>query len=205
MKRQMYQLYRKIINKKYREKYKNGDISIISMNCIGAIIYNDLGLKFNSPMVNLFLYMPDYIKFLKDMKKYLDLDLEEIKNSKYIEEFDYPIGRLGDIEIHFMHYENFEEAKNKWNIRKERIDYEKLYIIGTDRDLCTEKLLLEFDKLPMKNKVIFTSKKYENIKSAVFLKKYKNKSQIGDTTVYRNYEKGFDLIKWLNTGLIEKK
>lgn len=40
----------------------------------------------------------------------------------YVDMFDrYPIGRIKDVDIHFLHYENEEEAYEKWNKRKERM------------------------------------------------------------------------------------
>lgn len=43
-------------------KIKNRNISIISNNCWGGIVYNTLGMKCRSPFKNLFLNDNDYIK-----------------------------------------------------------------------------------------------------------------------------------------------
>lgn len=34
------------------------------------------------------------------------------------EKFDFPTGKLGDIEIRFNHYKTFDEAVAKWDERK---------------------------------------------------------------------------------------
>lgn len=43
-----------------RFRLKNKDFSIISRNCIGGVMYHDLGLKCTSPTVNLFFYPDDF-------------------------------------------------------------------------------------------------------------------------------------------------
>ena len=61
MNKKIKQKYRKIlrgrIEKKNRRLLKNRDIPIISANCVGGVIYHDLGLAFNSPTINLFLVL----------------------------------------------------------------------------------------------------------------------------------------------------
>lgn len=46
---------------------------------------------------------------IEDMDKYLNLELKEYKDVTR----NYPVGKLGYIEIKFMHYKTFEEAKVK--------------------------------------------------------------------------------------------
>lgn len=81
---------------------------------VGGMLYESYGLKKCSPTVRLFFMASDYIKFVKDLRSYLKKDLEFIdaKNSKWKNsaQFEnaptfgsYPIGRLGDIEIFFLH------------------------------------------------------------------------------------------------------
>ena len=71
----------------------------------------------------------DYLKFIKNLREYLDaelvfINLEEAHDAErvkaYVKTFGkYPIGRLKDEDIHFLHYATEEEAYNKWNKRKE--------------------------------------------------------------------------------------
>ena len=91
---------REIINLRNRERLVNRDFTLIASNCNGAFILHDLNLRFNSPTVNLFLYPADFIKYVKKLKYYSSLNLE------FIEEKDitYPVGKLDDIKIYFMHY-----------------------------------------------------------------------------------------------------
>ncbi len=137
-----------------RKRNKNTDISIIANNCVGGIIYSDLGLRFLSPTINLLFSSYDYFEFLNHLEYYLDCDLIQ----KQLPEFSYPIGVLqrGETEIvlHFMHYKTFEEAKQKWNERCKRVNFNNLYVIfeySGDID-CNHAYYLKFKQLPFEKK-----------------------------------------------------
>jgi len=156
----------------------NKQVTVISNNCWGGFMYQYYGLRYNTPFVGLFLFAPDYIRMLKDLESYLAMDLSFIdsKDSKYASSMidcntpdTYPIGLLGDVEIHFWHYKSNEEAKSKWVERLKRVDYCNMLVKFCDRDLCTAELIEEFDSLSFRNKVCFTSKPYPNYKSVVYL------------------------------------
>ena len=49
----------KKISQKNRERLNRDDVTIISTNCTGGILYHDLGLEFKSPTVNLFFRAQD--------------------------------------------------------------------------------------------------------------------------------------------------
>lgn len=149
-----------------KNRLRNENFTIFSTNCIGGIIYHNLKLRFLSPTINLWISPKDYIKLLKDPQKYLsNSDMHEIK----IENIDYPVGRLDDITIYGQHYKDFDELKYKWNERKKRINWDNIFVFMIERDGCTYRDLLDFDKLPYKNKVVFTQKKYKDIKSCMVL------------------------------------
>lgn len=116
MNKKIKQKYRKIlrgrIDKKNRSLLKNRDITIISANCVGGVIYHDLGLAFNSPTINLFFSASDYVKFVSNFKHYLQCELVETSS-----EFDYPCALCDDIVLHMVHYHSFEEGKMKWEER----------------------------------------------------------------------------------------
>ncbi|WP_245150281.1 DUF1919 domain-containing protein, partial [Streptococcus pneumoniae] len=54
---------------------------------------------------------------------------------------------LDDIELHFLHYADEEEATQKWNRRLERIHWDNLYFKFNDNDACTYELMKEFEEL----------------------------------------------------------
>ena len=104
-----------------------------------------------------------------------------------------------------MHYKTEEEAKNAWTRRKERINWDNLYIIFTDRSQCTEKDLNDFDRLPYSHKVVFTHVPHPELKSAFYIKGYEKDDKVPvlsafedeNRPVKRIYDQ-FDFVGWLN-------
>jgi uncharacterized protein (DUF1919 family) len=197
--------------KKYnnRKRLKNKGFTIIASNCIGAKIYQELGIEYNTPFVGLFIYAPCYIKLINNLDIYLKSELSFVKNSKYSEIQDqndhknsYPIGILGkDIELHFVHYKTEMEAKTKWERRLRRMNMHNLFFTFTDRDCCTEQLIKEFDKIPSVHKICFSAHEYSDIKSVLFLEEYQNQKYVSD--LYNEFhilKKHFDFVNWLNQG-----
>lgn len=119
------QNYIKHFNNNARKKLTNKDFSIIAPNCIGGVLYHRLGLEFKSPTVNLFFGSnKDYMRFISNLKHYLSLDLKFIERER-----NYPTGMLDDVKIVFNHYKTEEQAEEKWNQRKQRVNYDNLFII----------------------------------------------------------------------------
>lgn len=168
--------YRRELFANYRnKKLTNKDFTIISNNCWGGMLYESYNLPKQSPTVGLFFFAEDYIKFLKDLKKYttkIQLKFIKPEDSKWKNEASkdsrfgtYPIGVLDDIEIFFLHYHSEEEAREKWLRRCKRINWDKLIIKFNDQNKCTEKEYEEFLKLDFKNKIFFTCKDWKIIDS----------------------------------------
>lgn len=191
---------RRIINYRNRKRLNNKDLSLISSNCNGAFILHDLGIRFNSPFVNLYMLPKDFLKMLHNLKRYMSLELVEVVEDG----ISFPIGELEDIRIYFMHYSSFDEAKSKWEQRKDRINYDNLFVLFNDRDNCTYDDLRDFDVLPYKNKVAFTHKPYPELKSAVYIHGFENEDMVGDcfefvpNRIGRKYYDDFDYVGWFN-------
>ena len=79
-----------IINFIPRRRLKNKNFTIICDNCWAGKVYQELGLPYQTPFVGMFVFSPDYIKMLKNLKYYLsgNIPLTFIKESKYIKDFD---------------------------------------------------------------------------------------------------------------------
>ena len=117
------------IDSSNRAKLKNKDISLICSNCAGGIIYHWLGLKFNSPFINLYMTGEDYIKALENWQDFLNAKIVEDTSA----DETYPVGiGYSDIKIHFMHYHTFEEAIEKWNRRKARVNSDNIAFMYTN-------------------------------------------------------------------------
>lgn len=185
-----------------RKRLENTDFTIISNNCWGGNVSRDLDVKHHSPFVGLFIYSPDYLKICKDLDYYMKQELQFIETSKYDsvnkqrESMSYPLALLGDVELNFQHYDSEKEADLKWNRRKERINWENIFFKFEESFGATPDLLSEFDRLPHKNKIIFTEEKYPNLTNAVHFTTYDLANR------NKHYHRYFDIVEWLNTGKI---
>jgi uncharacterized protein (DUF1919 family) len=132
--------------------------AVISNNCWGAGIYQDLKIRYNTPFIGMFLVAPDYIALLQDFRRLMAMPLE-ITQSRFGAQ-KYPVGVLGKVEIHFLHYASEAEAITKWTARTARLpkDDNELFIKICDRDGFQEQHLPAFDDLPFRNKVGFMKK-----------------------------------------------
>lgn len=190
-----------------RRKLKNTSPTIIASNCNGEFLYYDMKLKFLSPTINLSFDMNDYVKMLENLRWYMEQPILPYND----ERFDFPTGKLGDIEIRFNHYKSFDEAVEKWDERKKRINWDNLFILGIDGDNCTYETMQRFDKLPYKNKVIFTHKEYPEIESAYYIPGFENEDGVGVLLYFKNqflvrrYLDDFDYIAFLNGKGIKRK
>ncbi len=159
-----------------KRSIKNKDFSIISNNCWAGRLYQYLDMPYLSPTAGLYFFAPDYIKFVSDLRRYLDTPLLFIapEESKYYEEIkrrnqiNKPIGILDDVEIVFLHYKSKEEAEEKWNRRKERVNFDNIILKFSRMDLCTEKEIEEFDKLSFENKFVLNNRLPLKYKSEVY-------------------------------------
>ena len=193
-------LRKTLISKKQIKALTNHKFSIIASSCNGGVITSELGAQFRTPTINLWFDAEDFVKLAENFKYYMSLEVEEIENNFY----NYPVGRIDDVIIYFMHYHGFEKAKDKWNQRKQRINYDSLYFMMAERDGCTKELVQRFDALPYTNKVIFTANDYPEYSSAICVNKYSKDGQVGVLTDFvglanRKYDEYFDYVKWLNT------
>ena len=189
----------------YRDRIANTDFSIICNNCFGGMLSHDLGLKFLSPTINLYFDAEDYIKFLENLSFYLNCEIIDGGGSGK----GNVIGLLnGEIKLHAIHYDTFDELKDKWNERKMRVNYDNLFVIGAYRDNCTDDLVRRFCALPFKNKVFLSHKEIdcENNDCIVKVKCGKNATEVPGADMMascksRVYDNAFDFIRWLNRAL----
>ena len=194
-------LQRKAINQTYQKRLTNQGMSVISANCVGAFILHDLNQPFNSPFVNLYLDPSDFVRYLQNIEFYQAQPLQFIQTEK-----TYPVGLLDDLKVHFMHYHSEKEAKEKWEARSHRLDFDNLFIMMTDKDGgkgAKYEALQAFDNLPYPNKVVFTHKPYPEFKSAFYIKGFENENEVGDLFTFsgwngEKYYDQFDYVSWFN-------
>lgn len=187
-----------------KAELKDTNFSIICNNCLGGFIYQYYDIEYRTPTLGLFIPARDYVKFLADIKSYLSTKLEFItpKQSRDYESFKqiedkmtFPIARLGDIEVFFMHYKDKEEAESKWYRRINKIKWDDLIVIMAENESCNYDVVKQFDSLPFKNKVSFTTIDYPNVKSACYIPE---KKELGSKWSAEMVMKHFDLTKFIN-------
>lgn len=184
---------------------QNRDFTIISNDCWAGHVYRYFGLPYNTPTIGVGFFADDYLKFVTNLKQYLSMDLEMIspQESKHWEQIRYhgkmfqicPYARIGDIEVRFGHYNSFNEAKEKWNKRRERINWNNLIVKMSEHNGCTIDHLKAFDALDYEKKFVFTTRDY-GLKSQVIYKEYEGKDDIINGTA--RFRKYIDLIKLVN-------
>lgn len=189
---------------KMRKRLKNKNFTWLSSNCTGAMITHELQCRFNTPTVNLYIRPKDFIKFVSNLDYYEKKDF--VYDSVRSQQCGYPVAELDDIVVYFVHYHTFEEAVQKWKQRYARMNKNNIFVMMSERDGCTYEDLQAFDRLPYKNKIVLTKKKYPEIKSAVYISGFEDKDQLGDVFRMRKmlsltkYYDEFDFVKWLNEG-----
>lgn len=153
----------------FRSKNKNEDFTLIARDCVGGILYHQLGLKFLTPTINLFFTPDDFNYFCLYLKDYIEGTLKEDFNSGV----NYPVGILTPresskidkaIKIGFMHYDSYKEAEKKWYERKKRINYDNLYVVNTfcypvEIASLNDELIKNWNKIKYP-KIVITDKKY---------------------------------------------
>lgn len=183
-----------------RKALRNEDVTFLCPNCMGGLLFHDLGLQFKSPTVNLMIPQTDFAKFVLDMDKYLNTEFVFFKNEKS----NFPCAKLDDITVYFTHYSSEEEAEKKWKERVSRINKDNMFVFLAERDGLTREDILKLRNLNVKGLLVFTANDYPDIEYTLQISKYKNDGMVGNIlqkshlTGKREYEKFFDFVKWFN-------
>ena len=198
---------RKMLNPllgKYRRLgLNNTNFTIISNNCWGGVIYEYYDILKNSPTVGMYFFAEEYIRFISNLKYYLNLKLEIVtyEDSRYKDvlikknQTACLIGKLEDVEIVLLHYYSADEAIEKWERRCKRVDYDNLIFKMSEMNLCTLEHLRAFDEFPAERKVLFVSKDY-GFKSQIVLKQWSKIGEIKDDTT--RFKQHLNLKKLIN-------
>lgn len=169
------------------------DVTIISQNCIGGVFYHDLGMQFLSPTVNTFIPEPGFLKMVLNLREYMALELQLHWGEEY------PVGTLGDVEIHFMHYKTCREARESWQRRVNRINYDKILVLCTDRDGFNDDTYALWKQVPYP-KILFTAHS-EYMEDAIYYPEYAANGQIGDLIRSRKFYKDNRLVEAIGAAM----
>lgn len=175
------------------------ELTVVSSNCTGSLVCHEIGLRFNSPFVNLWIQPKDYLKLIENLPVYMEKELIFTDDRSV----NYPVALLGDVKIYFQHYKTEDEAKSKWEQRKHRMNYNHICYMMVQKDGCTYDDIKYFDSMPLKNKVIFTSKPYPEFESASYIKGFEKRGEIKHMYEFeslislKKYYYQFDMINFL--------
>lgn len=158
----------------------------------------------------MYFFAEEYIKFLKKFDYYLTVPMKIItaEKSKYFKQMKEKnhqnalVGVLDDVEIVFLHYHEPKKIIENWENRKKRINNNCIIFKFCDQNECTDDLICEFDKLPYENKICFTHKNFPELKSTIWIKKDRNKSEV--VRDYYKSHKYLNIIKYINN-ICDKK
>ncbi len=145
---------------KKRRRNHNHAPTIIANNCVGGVMYHDLGLRFTSPTINLFFpKSADFFAFVDDIEYFVSQTPTQV----YEEGKKYPIGEFSKdgrtIRVDFMHYKTFDEAVSKWQERGKRIDYDNIFVVVEYPEELreTDEAYKNFKNVKYKNKRMITN------------------------------------------------
>ena len=156
---------------------------------------HDLGMRFNTPFVNLWISPADFILYCSSINNYIDKELQFIKS-----EYQYPVAVLDNITLYFAHYNSQEEAEKKWRQRTLRINLSNLFIVMLQSNGWEYQNLVDFEKLNIKNKVCLTFQEYPEFKSAFHINGFESKHDVGTCGYFLSpfsIKKHYDTFPWV--------
>ena len=153
--------------KRLRKKIANSNITIISQNCIGGVIYSMLGMRFNSPTINMFIEDENFVKLVENLHHYCNMSAEPLIE-KYVDPIDntisYPKIKVDDIELCCMHYKNCDDAIQAWNRRSKRVNYNNVLVIANSWNMHgNQKLIRKICENGIYHTICFTYGTYKYI------------------------------------------
>ena len=158
--------------RRLRKRLNLTDFTIISNKCWGSFTYQKYGIEYKSPTVGLFILGHDFVKLCADWENYFKSELVFIpwEQASYhyalVEATPYPVAKLGDIEVYFMHYHSEEEAAEKWYRRIKRINPDHMIFKLSQREECSKGDIVNFMHLPLEHKVCFS---YDKVEGAIIV------------------------------------
>jgi len=197
-----------LIKKIYGHYFRQNRVTIISNDCWGGQFYRHLGLEYSTPFVGLYLYAPCFIEFVSNFDFYIKSGhFKQIHESRYKEANEYrnsnnrtyPIGLLNNkVEIHFLHYKNWNDATEKWESRKSRINFNNLvFKFDGSKDLATPELTALFENLSFEKKIVIQKGSIDHSRGVkLFIPNW----QIDGAKMYKVSLQYFDVLVWIKTG-----
>ena len=188
-----------------RKAIVDTSFTIISNNCWAGIVYQRYGLQYATPTVGVYFFAEDYIRFISNLRHYLSIPVQMISVDESVHRDVilkrhheiYPIGRIDDVEIVFRHYKTEQEALEKWERRKKRVNFGNLIVKFSEMNQCNEELLKRFGDVPFDTKFAFvTCPEKVTDRFFVHYHGYEKLDHIPDDTKY--YSRNIDINALIN-------
>lgn len=176
---------------------KNSRLSIVSNNCWGGMISNTLCLENLSPFKNLYLTDEHYLKLLGNLRYYLScepiFDRWEIEVHSGIR---YPVGKLGDVEVHYNHDTEWETVITNWSRRIKKFNWDNVMVEMYTSDSTFERKFADLNQFT--NKVCFVPWEAET-DSSMQLLSFDSKKEFWEIVLESTTVSGksFDMISLL--------
>ena len=130
-----------------------GPATILANNCAAGRMLHDLGLRLDTPTVNLWMTFSDFLAFVEGMPESLEGKLEEVQGSgKGSPVADLRFGGRS-VRLHFLHETTFASARADWERRRVRVDPARTFLVATDNSNATAEELDRFLRLPWPKKM----------------------------------------------------
>lgn len=111
---------------------------------------------------------------------------------------------MGDITVHFTHYQSEKAAAHAWYERSKRIDINNMFVFLEERDGLTKENIVQLGNIHARGLVVFTAHAYPDIPYVLQIPKYEGDGEIGNILRksyldgHHEYEEYFDFVKWFN-------
>ncbi len=181
-----------------------GPATILSNNCAAGRMLHDLGLRLDTPTVNLWMTVGDFLDFAEGIPDSLAGNLEEIRSSGE----NNPVADLRfdsrSVRLHFLHDNSFEAAKAAWKRRRGRVDLSRTFLVATDNSDATAEALDRFLRLPWpKRMFVKDTWKAERLGEAGILVRgdFRDGFNVHDFPGWfgrTHYQNAFDFAAWIS-------
>ena len=193
-----------------RAGLENEDFTVLSNDCWGQALYEELGLTLRTPLVGGGMHADCFLRFLGDVEGYLASPLRFIPDSSYAsvrrlrkQRHAWPVGLLrNEVEIHFLHSYSEDDSRRIWETGCERLNLNRLVVkFSSGKDGATQQHIEQFAALPFERKLIISPQPQPHIACAIQAPDY----VINGAVMFRRSLKYFDCAHWLNTGEVLRR
>lgn len=189
-----------------RGRLKRTDFTIISNNCWGGRIYEYFNLPKQTPTVGMYFFAEDYVRFCSNLDYYLSLPLVFINWDESVHKLSLQkkneegviVGKLGDVELVFLHYNDKEVIMQKWKRRIDRINRKNIILKFSYQNECNDELVKQFFKIKGYKKIFFSGEPLPGCEEIVVYPRHDGKETIDET---ENIDRYMNLVELINSRL----